>query len=258
MIIAQISDTHIALDVPDSDLRIKNFADTIADINMLDPVPDVIVHTGDIVHNGREDEYATSAAILSKARPPAYVMAGNKDDRTNLKQAFSGDGYLNHHPEFIQYAIDDFPVKLIMLDTVSAGNTRGEFCPERRDSLLNLADTGSSKPVAVFTHHPAFEANQCPEPFQFKTREGFLRLRKTLKEIEGVSGIFCGHVHRFDWGDVEGIPATAMPSTATSLRWGDYPDWMKARPVYQLHRFDPDLGFVSETRIVGMSQLAAC
>jgi hypothetical protein len=30
----------------------------IADINGLDPIPDVIVHTGDIVHNGDPQEYA--------------------------------------------------------------------------------------------------------------------------------------------------------------------------------------------------------
>ncbi|MGH6681746.1 MAG: metallophosphoesterase, partial [Bradyrhizobium sp.] len=58
MIIAQISDTHIALDLPDSEQRIRDFAITIADINSLDPLPDVIVHTGDVVHNGRPDEYA--------------------------------------------------------------------------------------------------------------------------------------------------------------------------------------------------------
>src|SRR5215831_20022727 len=39
MIIAQISDTHIALDTPDADRRIRDFALTIADINGLDPPP---------------------------------------------------------------------------------------------------------------------------------------------------------------------------------------------------------------------------
>jgi hypothetical protein len=39
MIIAQISDTHAALDSPDADQRIRDFERTIADINALDPVP---------------------------------------------------------------------------------------------------------------------------------------------------------------------------------------------------------------------------
>ena len=94
MIIAQISDTHIALDTPDADQRLSDFARTIADINALDPLPDVIVHTGDVVHNGRQDEYAQAVAMLAKARAPVYVLAGNKDDRANLRAAFSRGGYL--------------------------------------------------------------------------------------------------------------------------------------------------------------------
>ena len=46
MIIAQISDTHIALDTPDAEQRLQDFTLTIADINALDPGPDVISLTG--------------------------------------------------------------------------------------------------------------------------------------------------------------------------------------------------------------------
>src|SRR5436853_6672453 len=41
MIIAQISDTHVALNTSDADQRIRDFELTIADINALDPAPDV-------------------------------------------------------------------------------------------------------------------------------------------------------------------------------------------------------------------------
>jgi Calcineurin-like phosphoesterase len=80
MIIAQISDTHLAFDAGDAEQRLRDFTGTILEINALDPPPDVIVHTGDIVHNGRQDEYAQAAAILAKARAPVFVLAGNKDD----------------------------------------------------------------------------------------------------------------------------------------------------------------------------------
>ena len=101
MIIAQISDTHLAFDAGDAEQRLRDFTDTILDINALDPPPDVIVHTGDIVHNGRQDEYAQAAAILAEARAPVFVLAGNKDDRENLRAAFSARGYLAPDSEFI-------------------------------------------------------------------------------------------------------------------------------------------------------------
>ena len=46
------------------------------------------------------------------------------------------------------------------------------------------------------------------------------------------------------------IPASVVPCIATALRKGDYPQSMKTRPVYHLHRFDPAFGFVTESRIV--------
>ncbi len=103
MIIAQISDTHIAVDTPDADRRIRDFALTVADINALDPAPDVIVHTGDLVHNGRQDEYAQAVATLAKASAPVYVLAGNKDNRANLHGAFSTRRYLAPDSDFAGY-----------------------------------------------------------------------------------------------------------------------------------------------------------
>src|SRR6266581_2777522 len=157
MIIAQISDTHLTLDTPDANQRIRDFALTVADINALDPAPDVIVHTGDIVHNGRQDEYAQAAATLAKARAPVYVLGGNRDNRANLRAAFSTCGYLSPDSDFIDYAIDDYPVRLIALDTLSSGSNKGDFCAERARRLIGLIDAETTKPIAVFTHHPPFE-----------------------------------------------------------------------------------------------------
>jgi 3',5'-cyclic-AMP phosphodiesterase len=251
MIIAQISDTHIALDTPDADQRIGDFALTIADINALDPVPDAIVHTGDIVHNGRQDEYAQAAAILAKARAPVYVLAGNKDHRANLRAAFSECRYLAPDSGFIDYAIDDYPVRLIALDTVNSATNKGDFCLERVRRLIDLIDSETSKPIAVFTHHPPFEVTVGPERLHFATPEKMSRLRQALQHSGRVVAVFSGHVHRAAAGHVGNIPATVVPCTATTRRYGEYPPHMKLRPVYQVHRFDAGWGFASETRIVG-------
>src|SRR5690242_17662582 len=140
MIIAQISDTHIALDSADAARRIRDFELTIADINALDPAPDVIIHTGDVVHNGRSEEYAEAVRILSKARAPVYVIPGNKDDRANLRAAFSRHGYLEPGSGFIDYAIENHPVRLIAADTLNTSSNKGDFCPERAERLINRID----------------------------------------------------------------------------------------------------------------------
>jgi len=251
MIIAQISDTHIALDSSDADRRIRDFEATIADINALDPAPDVIVHTGDIVHNGRENEYAKAVAILAKARAPVYVLPGNKDKRTILREAFRGCGYLAPDSDFIDYAIDGHPLRLIALDTLNPGSNKGDFCSERVKRLIGMIDAETRRPIVVFTHHPPFEVTVGPERFHYKDHAAMARLRDALQQSERVVGVFSGHVHRPVHGYVGKIRASTVPCIATLLRKGDYPTQMKTRPVYHVHRFDLDGEFVSETRIVG-------
>ena len=254
MIIAQISDTHIALDTPDADRRLGDFARTIADINTLDPAPDVIVHSGDIAHNGRREEYTEAAAILGKACASVYVMAGNKDERTNLHRAFSADGYLAPDSVFIDYAVESYPVRLIALDTLSANGNKGDFCQERVRRLIDMIDGDADRPIAVFTHHPPFEVTVGPDPLHFETVDAMARLRRALQHSGRVIAVFSGHVHRAAAGSIENIRATVMPAIATTLRKGDYPADMKTRPVYHLHRYDPAWGFTTETRIVGSEQ----
>jgi 3',5'-cyclic AMP phosphodiesterase CpdA len=251
MIIAQISDTHIALDTPDAGQRIRDFALTVEDINALDPAPDAIVHTGDIVHNGRQDEYAQAIAILSKAHAPFYVLAGNKDRRATLRDALSACRYLAHESDFIQYAIDDYPVRLIAVDTLSSHSNKGDFCRERAKQLDEMIDAETTKPIAVFAHHPPFEVMVGPDRLHFDTTDAMSRLRQVVQNSGRVVAVFSGHVHRAAEGHVASIPATVMPCVATTLRKGKYPAWMKMRPVYHIHRFDAVWGFATETRIVG-------
>jgi Icc protein len=250
MIIAQISDTHIAVDTLDAEQRVRDFERTIADIDILDPAPDVIVHTGDIVHNGRPDEYARAAAILAKARAPVFVIPGNKDERTNLRAAFAGDGYLAPDSDFVDYTIEDYPVRLIAIDTLNSGSNRGGFCRARANRLIDMIDAETSKPIAVLAHHPPFEVPVGPDPLNFETPEMMARLQQALQHSGRVVAVISGHVHRGTSGQVGRIPATVMPSVATTLRKGEYPARMKMHPVYHIHRFDPTWGFATETRIV--------
>ena len=258
MIIAQISDTHIALDTPDADRRMSDFERTIADINALDPAPDVIVHTGDIVHNGRPDEYAEAVRHPRQGACAGLCHSWQQGRPDEFARGLFGDSDICRPiPTFIDYAVEDYPVRLIAVDTLSTSSNKGDFCPERAKRLIELIDAETSKPIAVFAHHPPFEVPVGPDPINFETPEMMARLRRALQHSGRVVAVFSGHVHRGTAGHVGSIPATVVPCIATTLRKGEYPAHMKNRPVYHIHRFDPVWGFVTETRIVGIGSSAA-
>ena len=250
MIVAQISDTHVVHGVPDADRRVADLERTIADIDALDPPPDVIIHTGDITHGGRPEDYARVAALFRTARTPVFVVPGNRDHRGHLRAAFAGGPCRATGTPFLDYAIEDFPVRLIAVDTVTTASNKGDFGAERVDRLLALIDADRAKPIAAFMHHPPFVVTVGPDPLNFTSPEAMHRLQHALQHSGRVIGVFCGHVHRSTGGWIGAIRAMVVPSTATTLRKGDYPSALRDRPIYHLHRYDPAFGFSTEARIV--------
>lgn len=255
MIIAQISDTHIAVDLPDSAARAYDLEQCVDDINALDPLPDAVIHTGDVTNGGRREEYAKAASILAALRCPFHVAAGNRDERLALRAAFPDEDYLLSDTPFVQYVVDCYAVQLIALDTQSMASNKGDFCQDRADSLDRALDRAlahdSSRPVALFMHHPPFEITASDFPFQYESREPVSRLERVLNRRANVVRVFCGHAHRGAEGRVGPVPATTMPSVAKDLRMGDYEADIQHSPLYQIHRYDPESGFVTETRAAG-------
>ena len=251
MRIAQISDTHLVMGGDrDAASRRRDFEATLAHVNALSPLPDLLVHTGDLTHHGLIEEYEASKAILNHARMPYRLLVGNKDNRQNLKTVFDLPLDQSIASPFVQYFETQFKLDLLFLDTLCTNSNLGEYCVERLAQMNALTKYATQKPQVVFCHHPPFLANRCPAPFQFTSQEHYERLRQAIGSLPDVISVVCGHVHRFDFGTVLNAPAFAMPSVATSLRWGDYPPAMKSRPVYQLFTFDHRGNWTVETQIV--------
>lgn len=253
MIIAQISDTHIDLEHPFGEDRMRNLKQCVDDINGLDPLPDAVVHTGDLTNTGKPAEYAAAKEILRELQPPLFPTAGNRDDRTAIRAAFPDYRYLDPNSHFVQYRVDDFPVRMIILDTLTEDTNKGDFCANRADSLSAALADDVSKPTAVFMHHPPFEVVESKYPIQFESLEAMARMEQALVRQGNVVHAFCGHTHRATMGRIGELPVSSTPSVAVDLRLGNYPDDSQSIPIYQVHRFDGMQGFVSELRPAGLN-----
>ena len=248
MIIVQISDTHIDPEDENAQARIRDLERCVGDINGLDTLPDVVIHTGDLAHNGTPAKYAEAARILSKLRCPLHITAGNRDDRTALNSAFPHSCKLLSDSPYIQYSVETYPLRLVAIDTLSGTSNQGSFCQERAHNLQNMLAENPSKPTAIFMHHPPFEVRQSDYPWQFDSREEIEILEQALEGHGQVVRVFCGHSHREVEGKIAGVLVSSVPSVAVDLRLGDFPGVARKAPVYQIHRFDPRSGFATETR----------
>lgn len=93
MLIAQLSDIHVRprgklyQDVVDSN---RMFGQTVARLNEFDPRPDLVLISGDLVDEGRPDEYEMLVELLRPLAIPFVVLPGNHDDSDGFRRAFPG------------------------------------------------------------------------------------------------------------------------------------------------------------------------
>jgi 3',5'-cyclic AMP phosphodiesterase CpdA len=214
MLIAQISDMHIR---PSGELLYKRIdtagflARAVAHLEGLDPRPDVVLATGDLVEAGKPEEYAHLRQLLAPLSMPVYLIPGNHDARDAMREAFPDHDYLPNNG-FLQYAIEGLPVRLIALDTLVPGKGFGALCAERLDWLeARLGE--SNRPTILFMHHPPFA---CGIDFfdGMRLNEGGERLTDIVRRHSHVERVMCGHVHRPIQMRWAGTMASIAPSTA--------------------------------------------
>src|SRR6218665_699026 len=121
MLMAQISDTHIQT----GGQRAYGIVDTagllracVADVARLDPRPDLLVLTGDLVDHGRPEEHALLQELLAPLTMPLSIVDGNHDERPAVGSALAGprSDYLGQTGEFLQSAVDLGPLGLLVVD----------------------------------------------------------------------------------------------------------------------------------------------
>jgi len=232
MRIIQISDSHIAHDIPQ---RLQDLDDCVAAVN--EEEPDLVIHSGDITHNGLADEYSAARQRLDELHAPYFVLNGNKDVRSNLRDTFRHHAYLSQSTapdDFIQYSLEEYPWRLIMIDTVEESKSKGKLCKKRLEHLANILGADTSKPAVIFMHHSPFVVNEIPDPNQFSRWEDVDEFGSLLSRYSNVAGIYCGHVHRNVNGTLNDVPVHVLSCIATDLRKGKLSTEDKTRPMYRV------------------------
>ncbi len=249
MIIAQITDTHISLDDARGKARIRDLEACVRDVNALQPQPDIVIHTGDIVHNGTRDEYDCAAGLLRGINAPLHVIPGNRDNRAELRRAFADICGLAEGDGFIHYTVDMPGLRLIALDSTTDTINKGLLCPERQVFLENTLGKDRSTPTLLFMHHAPVDIVEAIDPFQFISRDNADEIAAIIAKNPQVKAMICGHSHRAAKAEIAGVPVSTALSVASNLRQGALRKEAEGVPVYEVHEVGADGGIRAVVRM---------
>jgi len=245
LLVAQISDTHILApesDHPAAQLRGDCLRRTVADINQQQP--DAVVLTGDTVQHGQPEEYAHLRELLDSLEAPLFCVPGNRDDRDEMRAAFSDYDYVAGTGEFLHYAIEDFDTRLVGIDSTAAGERKGRFCESRQAWLDKTLKEQPDRATLLFIHHPPFDVGDHYVD-GYRRPEEAAALEDIVNRQPQVTGLLCGHVHWPVAREWAGTQARIMPSVAVDVRNGIDETEARGRPIYMLHRLSRAAGLVS-------------
>lgn len=254
-LIAHISDLHIKA----GGRRSYGVVDTlgslrrvIARLNALNPRPDIVLITGDLVDFGTADEYVTLREALLELLMPFYFVPGNHDDGEQLKRAFADHYYLPSRGR-LHWTVDTYPLRLVGLDTTVPGEHGGRLEEEQLDWLQVTLAEKPTQPTLVMLHHPPFKSGI--GHMDRLGLEGGDALEAVIARHAQVERVLCGHLHRPMQKRFANTVACVCPGTShqvvLDLR-DDAPSRFTLEPPgYLLHYWDADTGLVTHNAVMG-------
>ncbi|HMN70514.1 MAG TPA: phosphodiesterase [Rhodoblastus sp.] len=256
MLIAQITDLHLrprglaAYRVSETNMFAERAFDALA---ALRPAPDVVLITGDLTDCGLSEEYEMLTGLLTRLPMPVFAVPGNHDRRETMRKVVGPRMPQLSDPDFIHYVIDDYPLRLIGLDTIIPGRSAGALCARRLDFLERSLKAAPDRPTLIFMHHPPF-ATGVDHMDAIRLLDGAEEFSEILTRHPQVRNVLCGHVHRKIVTRVGHAICSIAPSVghqvAFDFRNGAPGGLIFEPPAFDLHWLGQDGVVVSHTTYV--------
>ena len=255
-LLAQVSDMHIkaggqfSYRVVDTESML---ARCLAQLARLPQVPDAVLFTGDLTDFGRPEEYANLARLLAPLAMPCFLMPGNHDDPETLRAEFPAHTYLRQRSGKLDYVIDEFPVRIVALDSTVPRASGGRIDDAQAEWLDATLWAAPEKPTLVALHHPPFATG-----IGHMDRIGLenaAALEAVIARHPQVERVISGHLHRPIVARFGGTIASTAPSPAHQVALDLADDaasrFMMEPPGFQLHLWREGAGVATHTAAIG-------
>lgn len=253
MLVAQISDPHINLLRPHKADALRL---AVTHLLELPTRPDVVLVTGDCTDSGTREEYTEFRSLIQPLPMPVYVVPGNHDSRAVMLEEFGPQG-ASPLSGFMQYVVQDGPLRLIALDTHVPGEEGGLLDAPRLRWLSDRLEEAPRRPTLIFMHHPPVISGL--NVMDSIGLGGTEALGEVVTRHPQVERIVAGHTHMTMTGRFAGTLVMTCPGTDNALLPDlTQPERLVAQlqpPMSLLHTWDERTGLLTYTGVVAPSPL---
>jgi 3',5'-cyclic-AMP phosphodiesterase len=155
----QISDSHIGFHKPANEHVPEMLQKTVTAINALPSPPAFVVHTGDITHLSKPEEFDQAKQILSLLKVPLFTLPGEHDTIGDRGKAYEEVFPRKDAKEGLQIW-DQAGIHFASLTNVlDFGDTgKGKLGQAQLDLLgKDLAGQKPETPLVIFSHIPVYD-----------------------------------------------------------------------------------------------------
>jgi Icc protein len=187
----QISDSHIGFHQAANPDVAGTLKQTIDRINALPNRPAFVIHTGDVTHLSKPEQFDTAKQLLGSLKAPAIVLPGEHDALqgglkpfyANFPAKSGNDGWFSWDAAGVHY---------VALVNVFDFEQMGKLGNDQLTWLeRDLAGMPTSRPIVVFAHVPLYALY--PQ-WGWTTEDGYKALAM-LARFDTVT-VLNGHIHQ--------------------------------------------------------------
>ncbi|MGD2081573.1 MAG: 3',5'-cyclic-AMP phosphodiesterase [Chromatiales bacterium] len=213
--VLQITDTHLYADPEQCLLGLNTLDAFTAVLRQVDEdlgKVDLILATGDLVHDATADGYARAREHLGRLGRPVYCLPGNHDSPACMAKALDG-GSVRVVPSAVHG-----PWLFVLLDSTLAGSEGGHLAQAQLDLLDGtLAGHPHSHALVCLHHQPVPVGSAWMDTMAVDNADAFFAI---IDRHPGVRGILWGHVHQTFESRRNGVRLLGSPSTCIQFAPG--------------------------------------
>lgn len=210
--LVQVTDTHLYAD-PERRLlglrTLETLRSVLAQIREEHPTPDLVLATGDLVHDASAAGYRRAAEELRTLGAPVFSLPGNHDVTAAM------NAHLEAHGVSCAGELRLGGWQILMLDSVIPDEEGGRLAESELQRLEHALRDGEGHVLICLHHQPMKVGSAWIDTMALENGEEFFRLVDACPRVRGV---LWGHIHQeFDQqrGDVRLL---ASPSTCVQFK----------------------------------------